>query len=490
MIDTGSSFSYVSSAFSLGAHAANPLTIHLADGSKTHVRTAKCISLHLHDATNSSHVFQHTMYVLPTLPLPCILGFDFLSQFEISVNCHARNIRLATGALINFESKRKTKLFAHAISSAISTAANAPTKVAAQDLYPKPVIGTGDMTDFQRARAQQLLDDLESAFATKDRPLGNCNLVFHRIRPQCTPFKMKLMSLSPKQIAVEKACIEEMISLGVLVPSKSEWACRPSFAPKPDGSIRFCVNFRRLNVHDILDSYPLPRAPDLINHLTKCKFFTKLDAANGYWQIRIHPDDTKYTAVITHLGLFEHVRMPFGLSNAPATYQRLMDKILKFGLNKFCCVYLDDVLVYSETFEAHVNHVYRCIVAMRDAGLLLKARKCSFFDRLVEYLGHIVGNGEMRMTMKKVRQILDFPVPTSVQSVQSFLGVTGYYRKFIRNFGPRVAPLHDLTLISPGLQSINAYLKKYNVISTLTLFLSFPTTANASSLTPMQVILV
>ena len=290
-----------------------------------------------------------------------------------------------------------------------------------------------------------MLDDLASAFATKERPLGNCNIVQHRIRPQCAPFKMKLMSLSPKQIAVEKACIEEMISLGVLVPSKSEWACRPSFAPKPDGSIRFCVNFRRLNVHDILDSYPLPRAPDLINHLTKCKFFTKLDAANGYWQIRIHPDDTKYTAVITHLGLFEHVRMPFGLSNAPATYQRLMDKILKFGLNTFCCVYLDDVLVYSETFEAHLNHVYRCIVAMRDAGLLLKARKCSFFDHIVEYLGHIVGNGEMRMTMKKVRQILDFPIPTSVQLVQSFLGVTGYYRKFIRNFGPRVAPLHDLT---------------------------------------------
>jgi len=445
MIDTGSSFSYVSSTFGLGAHTTKPLTIHLADGSKTHVRSAKCISLHFRDATNAEYVMQHTMYVLPTLPLPCILGFDFLAKFQITVNCSTRNIQLATGALIPFESKRKTKLFAHAISSAISTAANAPTKVAQQDLYPRPTIGTSNLSDEQRARAQKMLDDLASAFATKDRPLGNCNIVLHRIRPQCAPFKMKLLSLSPKQIAVEKACIEEMLSLGVLVPSKSEWACRPSFAPKPDGSIRFCVNFRRLNVHDILDSYPLPRAPDLINHLTKCKFFTKLDAANGYWQIRIHPDDTKYTAVITHLGLFEHVRMPFGLSNAPATYQRLMDKILSFGLNKFCCVYLDDVLVYSETFEAHVNHVYRCITAMRDAGLLLKARKCSFFDHLVEYLGHVVGNGEMRMTMKKVRQILDFPIPNSVLSVQSFLGVTGYYRKFIRNFGPRVAPLHDLT---------------------------------------------
>jgi len=171
------------------------------------------------------------------------------------------------------------------------------------------------------------------------------------------------------------------------VPSKSEWASRPSFAPKPDGSTRFCLNFRKLNQFDTKDSYPLPRAADLINPLGKALFFTKLDAAMGYWQIPIHPDDRKYTAVITHAGLFEFVRMPFGLTNAPATYQRLMDVILSTGLGKFCCVYLDDVLVWSNSFEDHMVHVRLCIQWMADAGLLLKARKCLFFDAVGRIYG-------------------------------------------------------------------------------------------------------
>jgi len=445
MVDTGSSFSYVSESFAKGSHTARALTIHLADGSKTSVRKAKDVTVRL-----GTSEMDHHMYVMPSLPIPCILGFDFLADFGITISPKDRTIRLATGEVVPFESKRRTKLFSSAVASALSNAQPPATAPAAktskqEEEFPRPKLGDADLTEEQRIRAQQLLDDLESAFTSKERPIGNSNTVLHRVRPQCPPFKAKLAALSPQQIAVEKECIEQMIKYGVAVESQSEWASRPSFAPKPDGSIRFCLNFRQLNKYDTKDSYPLPRCTDLLNMLAKCRYFTKLDAAHGYWQIQVHPDDRKYTAVITHFGLYEFVRMPFGLSNAPATYQRLMDKVLGFGLNKFCCVYLDDVLVFSETFEQHLNHVYRCICALRDAGLLLKAKKCSFFMRLCEYLGHLVGNGEIRMTMEKVRRILEFPIPTNVQAVQSFLGVTGYYRKFIPNFGPRVAILHDLT---------------------------------------------
>jgi hypothetical protein len=185
------------------------------------------------------------------------------------------------------------------------------------------------------------------------------------------------------------------------------------------------LNFRRLNQFDTKDNYPLPRAPDLLEGLGKKKFFSSLDAAMGYWQIPIHPDDIKYTAVITQAGLFEFTRMPFGLSNAPATYQRLMDNILKKGLRKYCCVYLDDVLIYSDTFEEHLMHLRLVMKWMFDAGLLLKGKKCSFFDALCEYLGHLIGNGEVRMTTKKIQKVIDFPRPANVKEVMSFLGVTG-----------------------------------------------------------------
>jgi len=206
--------------------------------------------------------------------------------------------------------------------------------------YPTPTIGNARMTKSQQGAASQFLETMKHCFASRDRPLGNVTSVKHRVRPRGQPFKARLAALSPAQLLVQQDCIDEMVKLGVARASTSEWASRPSFAPKRDGTVRFCLNFRRLNAMDTKDNYPLPRAPDLLECLGTKKYFSSVDAAMGYWQIPMHPDDIKYTAVITQAGLFEFVRMPFGLTNAPATYQRLMDQVLAEGRRQgYCCVY-------------------------------------------------------------------------------------------------------------------------------------------------------
>ena len=379
---------------------------------------------------------------MPDAPAPCILGMDFLLRYDVTLSPARNFLQFGNGKRIALCSNSQSRLLAATIAL---RGDRTELKPPVDKDYPRPVIGDAPMTPEQQAKAQALLDEYSFCFATRDRPLGCAKGLFARVRPTGQPFKAKLAALSPAQLEVQQKCIDEMLRFNVIQPSESEWASRPSFAPKPDGSIRFCLNFRRLNQTLTKDNYPLPRAPELIETLRGKRYFSSVDAASGYWQIPVHPDDVKYTAAITHSGLFEFIRMPFGLSNAPACYQRMMDKILKHGLRRFCCVYLDDVLIYSNTFDEHMEHVRRCMRWINEAGLLLKAKKCEFFVKEATYLGHIVGNGQIRMTDDKIRKIIDFPVPRNVREVQSFLGVTGYYRKFISDYAAIAAPLNETT---------------------------------------------
>jgi hypothetical protein len=178
--------------------------------------------------------------------------------------------------------------------------------------------------------------------------------------------------------------------------------------------------------------------------MTGKKYFTSLDAAWGYWQVPIHPADRKFTGFICQKGLFEFKRMPFGLKNAPATYQRMMDVLLKAGIYKYCHCYIDDVLIYSDTFEDHLKHVEEVMTKMFNAGLLLKAKKCTFCKKETEFLGHTLSADGITMQTSKLKKVANFPVPSSTAEVHSFLGLTGYYRKFVKDYASIVGPLYDL----------------------------------------------
>ena len=197
-----------------------------------------------------------------------------------------------------------------------------------------------------------------------------------------------------------------------------------------------------------LDTFPLPRIDDLLDQLGSAKYFTTLDLAAGYWQIRVADDSIEKTAFITSNGLFEF-RVPFGLTNAPAVFQRLMQTVLS-GLNSvegpnFVSVYIDDILIFSKSMEEHLHHISLVLDRLQSAGLKLKLSKCHFVRQEVEYLGHLMTPRGLLPNPKKVSAVTDFPTPTSVTQVRQFVGLASYYRRFIQGFAKIADPLHQLT---------------------------------------------
>ncbi len=240
-----------------------------------------------------------------------------------------------------------------------------------------------------------------------------------------------------------------MQSLGVIRPSSSDWASPIVLVKKKDGSLRFCVDYRELNSVTKSDLFPLPRIDDLLDQLGKSRFFSTLDLASGYWQVQVHPNSMEKTAFITHQGLYEFMVMPFGLKNAPAVFQRLMQQVLR-GLNPddgvpFVSVYLDDILVFSRTFDDHVRHLQLVIERLQSAGLKLKPSKCHFICQTVEYLGHLITPEGIKPNPQRVSAVKEFPRPKSVHEVRQFLGLTSYYRRFVKSFARTAQPLHALT---------------------------------------------
>ena len=206
-----------------------------------------------------------------------------------------------------------------------------------------------------------------------------------------------------------------------------------------------CVDYRALNDVTIKNSYPLPRVDEIFDQLREARIFTKIDLRSGYWQIRVAEDDVEKTAFRTRYGHYEFLVMPFGLTNAPATFQALMNDVLRPFLDKFAVVYLDDILVYSRTVEEHVAHLRQVLSALRDNKLYGKASKCEFERPEVEYLGHVVGGGEIRMDPHKLQAVRDWPTPQKVRDIQSFLGFANYYRRFIEGYADVAAKLTQLT---------------------------------------------
>ena len=212
--------------------------------------------------------------------------------------------------------------------------------------------------------------------------------------------------------------------------------------PKRDGSLRFCIDYRKLNAITKKDVYPLPRIDDILDILGKSRYFITLDLASGYWQIAMDPANHEKSAFVTHHGLFEFNRIPFGLCNAPATFQRLMQKVLAC-LEWHCCfIYLDDILVASETFEEHLQHLKLVFDHFREACLMLKQKKCFFVQLEVHYLGHVISAECIKPDHTKTEKVKQFPMPTDVTQVCQFLGLASYYRQFVPNFLSIAAPLY------------------------------------------------
>ena len=196
--------------------------------------------------------------------------------------------------------------------------------------------------------------------------------------------------MSPQRLDELRKQLKDLTEKGYIRPSVSPFGAPVLFVPKKDGGVRMCVDYRALNKVTVHNRYPLPRIDELLDRLQGSRFFTKIDLRSGYYQIRMHPDSIQKTAFRTRYGHFEFLVLPFGLTNAPATFMHLMHQIFREQLDKFIVIFLDDILVYSQTLQDHIDHVRRTLQVLRDHQLYAKASKCAFFKHEVEYLGHVV----------------------------------------------------------------------------------------------------
>jgi len=297
-----------------------------------------------------------------------------------------------------------------------------------------------------KERLHSLLSAYGDVFSKDEFDLGCTNIVQHRIDTgDNRPFRQPLRPQPRAQLPVIDSLLDEMEKQGVIQPCQSDWASNIVLVKKKDGSVRFCVDYRKLNSLTTKDAYPLPRIDTCLDTLSGAAWYSTFDLRSGFHQVALDPRDVNKTTFVCHKGTYRFPKMPFGLCNAPATFQRLMDSVLT-GLNfEVCLAYLDDIIVFSRDLDTHFQRLEKLFQRLREANLKLKPSKCFILQKQVCFLGFNVSADGVSTDPAKVDAILNWPTPTNLRQSRSFVGLCQYYRRFVPAFSETAAPLHALT---------------------------------------------
>lgn len=356
--------------------------------------------------------------VMPTLPQTLILGADFWRRLGIVPDLRHGHWHFADSS----------------VNASISSLA--------------------DSSHLTPEQHRQLDDLIEELFTRMPERLGCTTLVEHKISTTAEPIKQRFYPISPalqKQVYKE---LDDMLAQGIVEPSTSPWSSPIVMVRKGDGSYRFCVDYRKLNKVTDRDAYPLPLVTTTLDKLRDAKYLSSLDIKSAYWQVPVSGESKPLTAfTVPGRGLFQFRRMPFGLHNAPATWQRLIDRLLS-PLEQYVFVYLDDIVIVTQTFEKHLQVLEQVFQRLTEADLTVRRDKCHFCRRELKFLGYVVDNTGLRCDPDKVSAILNIPAPKNVKEVRRFLGVTSWYRRFIPDMASLVSPItHLLRKRSPFIWS-------------------------------------
>ena len=298
-------------------------------------------------------------------------------------------------------------------------------------------------------KARSLLKEYHDIFSLEKRDVGHTKAAKHKIvlkDPDTPPFKERFYRIPPLQLDEVRAHLKMMLDAGVIWPSNSPWCNAVVLVRKKDGSLRFCIDFRKLNSLTVKDSHPLPHICDTLEILAGAAHYSTFDMNSGFWQVPMDEESKQYTAfTLGSMGLYECESMPFRLCNTPPTFQRLMQNCLGELNLTYCLIYLDDMIVFSEMPEEHLWRMRVVFNRLREHSLKLKPSKCDVFKLEINYLAHHVSQKGVLPSKKNLESIAQCPPPDTYTKVKSFVGLVGHYRCFIKGFAKIAAPLYDLT---------------------------------------------
>ena len=341
-----------------------------------------------------------------------LLGADFLGNFRLLVD-------VAGQRLFNMES------------------------FSSMPLFPVNTVGTFSIeTTNQYSYLFNQYKDVFKAELKQNPNIVSKHGIYHYISTSGPPLHSRYRRLPPKKLEAAKAAFMEMEKMGICKKASSPWSSPLHMVPKPDGTWRPCGDYRRLNLQTKPDHYPLPNIQDIMSLVHGAKIFSKLDLLKGYFQVPVNPEDVDKTCIVTPFGSYVFFYSTFGLRNAGATFQRLMDTI--FGHIPFCIVYTDDILVFSETVSDHHTHLQEVLDLLQQNGLVVRPDKCIFGASTLSFLGHRIDKHGVYPTDEKIKAVKDYPQPTSNKELQRYLGLVNYYHRFIPHYAEILRPLYEL----------------------------------------------
>lgn len=342
----------------------------------------------------------------------------------------------------------------HSLQSVITKEAAMGSSNEVEDAQPFTIdFGDSPIPGEWKKRISEKLWSMPELFALHDLDFGRTDKVMHRIRLQDeTPFKHRARPIHPQDYDAVRKHLQELLDAGVIRESESSFSSPIVVVRKKNGDVRLCIDYRKLNLQTIKDAYALPNLEETFSALTGSCWFSVLDLKSGYYQIEVEESDKHKTAFVCPLGFWEFNRMPQGVTNAPSTFQRLMERCMSDIHLKEVVVFIDDLIVFSDTLEEHERRLLRVLSRLKEYGLKLSPEKCKFFQTSVRYLGHIVSSSGVETDPEKVEVLKRWPVPKNLKELRSFLGFSGYYRRFIQDYAMIVKPLNDLTSGYPPLR--------------------------------------
>ncbi|KAL0560443.1 hypothetical protein IC582_000848 [Cucumis melo] len=443
LFDSGSSHSFISSTFVLHARLEveplrHVLSVSTPSGecmlSKEKVKTCQ-IEI-------AGHVIEVTLLVLDMLDFDVILGMDWLAANHASIDCSRKEVTFNPPSRASFKFKGEGSRSLPQVISAIRAskllsqgtwgilASVVDTREADVSLSSEPVVR--DYPDVFPEELPGLPPHREVEFAIE-------------LEPGTVPISRAPYRMAPAELKELKVQLQELLDKGFIRPSVSPWGAPVLFVKKKDGSMRLCIDYRELNKVTVKNRYPLPRIDDLFDQLQGATVFSKIDLRSGYHQLRIKDEDVPKTAFRSRYGHYEFIVMSFGLTNAPAVFMDLMNRVFREFLDTFLIVFIDDILIYSKTEAEHEKHLRMVLQTLRDNKLYAKFSKCEFWLKQVSFLGHVVSKAGVSVDPAKIEAVTGWTRPSTVSEVRSFLGLAGYYRRFVENFSRIATPLTQLT---------------------------------------------